>query len=124
MNFLAEFFVYLYMACCVFSFLYCCSCCPSKSLGKENFSSLCGSCDTSLFEIFYQTCLANCRRASRSIWPFDVCLRRLCARTRHNSVFRSGCIVSCGCEVVGAFGGREDVDEAPDGGPKAHIPRP
>jgi transposase InsO family protein len=35
------------------------------------------------------------------------------------SVFRSGCIVSCGCEVVGAFGGCEDVDEAPDGGPKA-----
>src|SRR6185369_5440278 len=35
------------------------------------------------------------------------------------SVFRSSCIVSCGLEVVGAFGGREDVDEAPDGGPKA-----
>src|SRR3954469_989220 len=27
------------------------------------------------------------------------------------SVFRSSCIVSCGSEVVGAFGGREDVDE-------------
>src|SRR3954454_17639324 len=35
------------------------------------------------------------------------------------SVFRSSCIVSCGSEVVGAFGGREDVDEAADGGPKA-----
>src|SRR5689334_9172423 len=35
------------------------------------------------------------------------------------STFRSSCIVSCGSEVVGAFGGREDVDEAPDGGPKA-----
>src|SRR3954471_9278002 len=35
------------------------------------------------------------------------------------SVFRSSCIVSCGCEVVGAFDGCEDVDEAPDGGPKA-----
>ena len=35
------------------------------------------------------------------------------------SVFRSGCLVSCGCEVVGAFGGCEDVDEAPEGGPKA-----
>src|SRR4051812_50109264 len=35
------------------------------------------------------------------------------------SVFRSSCIVSCGSEVVGAFGGREDVDEVADGGPKA-----
>src|SRR4029434_11333107 len=35
------------------------------------------------------------------------------------SVFRSSCIVSCGSEVVGAFGGREDVDEAADGDPKA-----
>src|SRR3954464_7242748 len=35
------------------------------------------------------------------------------------SVFRSSCIVSCGSEIVGAFGGREDVDEVPDGGPKA-----
>src|SRR4051812_2155909 len=38
---------------------------------------------------------------------------------RAYSVFRSSCIVSCGSEVVGAFGGREDVDEAADGGPKA-----
>jgi transposase InsO family protein len=35
------------------------------------------------------------------------------------SVIRSSCIVSSGSEVVGAFGGCEDVDEAPDGGPKA-----
>src|SRR3954463_2627761 len=40
-------------------------------------------------------------------------------RTQFYSVFRSGCIVSCGCKVVGAFGGCEDVDKAPDGGPKA-----
>src|SRR3954454_12823732 len=42
-----------------------------------------------------------------------------CATERVYSVFRSSCIVSCGSEVVGAFGGREDVDEAADGGPKA-----
>src|SRR5881275_3246821 len=35
------------------------------------------------------------------------------------SVFRSSCIVSGRGEVVGALGGRESVDEAPDGGPKA-----
>src|SRR3954452_7816540 len=44
--------------------------------------------------------------------------RLRCGLTRY-SVFRSSCIVSCGSEVVGAFGGRKDVDEAPDGGPKA-----
>src|SRR5215210_441232 len=43
---------------------------------------------------------------------------RLLTAARY-SVFRSSCIVSCGCEVVGALGGREDVDEAPDNGPKA-----
>ena len=40
-------------------------------------------------------------------------------QTAFYSVFRSSCIVSCGLEVVGAFGGGEDLDEAPDGGPKA-----
>src|SRR4051812_26981777 len=40
-------------------------------------------------------------------------------QTQTYSVFRSSCIVSCGSEVVGAFGGCEDLDEAPDGGPKA-----
>src|SRR3954453_15034478 len=45
--------------------------------------------------------------------------RRVIWEMRAQSVFRSSCIVSCGFEVVGAFGGCEDVDKAPDGGPKA-----
>src|SRR6185503_3016698 len=44
---------------------------------------------------------------------------QLCQTAENYSVFRSSCIVSCGSEVVGAFGGREDVDEVPNGGPKA-----
>src|SRR3954471_9858369 len=44
---------------------------------------------------------------------------RVWASLKFYSVFRSSCIVSCGCEVVGAFDGCEAVDEAPDGGPKA-----
>src|SRR5215208_6390965 len=35
------------------------------------------------------------------------------------SVFRSGCIVSCGCEVVCAFGRGEGLDETADSGPEA-----
>ena len=41
------------------------------------------------------------------------------SRRASYSIFRSGCVVSCGCEVVGAFGGCEDLDEAPNGGPEA-----
>src|SRR3954463_1260110 len=47
------------------------------------------------------------------------CRRRSSCRPTTYSVFRSSCIVSCGLEVVGAFDGREDLDEVPDGGPKA-----
>src|SRR3954451_24271238 len=58
---------------------------------------------------------AHCKDSSDSICPTPY---YTASGTRY-SIFRSSCIVSCSSEVVGAFGGREDFDEAPDGVPKA-----